>query len=404
MTKQELFAMMLEREQLAMDAQNYFNAHADKSGQLPKVQASAYSGMGKTIDKMSAEIQSAFISPAMQAELRKPTTEPIREPIRADYFSDSNSGGQQMTGITGQEYTKNFFNAVRANFRDAVKNSYLQVGEPSQGGYLVPEEMDREIVRKLQDVNVIRQLARIITTQSNHRIPIVASSPTASWIKEGAPIQFTDGTFTQLNLDAFKIAAATKVSNELLADSFYDVSAFLIDEFSKSVGAAEETAFVTGKREDGQPTGFLTTLETVDGATITTKAKGEVTADDLINLIYSLRRPYRRAAKFLCADSMLANIRKLKDADQRFIWEPSLQESEPPRIFGTPVFTSAAMPADIIAYGDFTYYVIGERGGRTIKALHELFAAEDLSAFMLIQRVDGLLTDTDAIRLLKLKA
>lgn len=398
MDKDKMLSLFLERERMTYDAKNFLDCHTDANGQLSQSDADTFNRMADKCDALKSQIQ---------AELSKPSTPRIYDAIGYEYGDGSaNTGGFKMAGITGtKDYKKNFFNAMRARFTDSVKNSYLQTGEPSQGGYLCPDEMNDSIVAKLQDECIMRKIGKVITTANTHKIPIVASQPTASWIREGAPIQFSDETFSQLSLDAFKLAVGVKVSNELLQDVYYRLDEFLISEFSKSIAAAEEEAFIGGQgAAAGTPKGFLTTLaEDAASTTITTKTTS-ISADDVINLVYSLSRPYRRNAKFLCADSMLAQIRKLKDSTQNYIWQPSLQESEPPRIFGVPVYTSTAMPADTIAYGDFSAYTIGDRGGRTLKSLHELFAVEDLAAFIMLQRVDGILTDSNAIRLLKLKS
>ncbi len=379
-------------------ADDFYWAHVDDKLTMSEADAKAYKHMLVDVKKIDDQIY---------AEKQKPTTAPIRDAIGYEYGDGSaNTGGFKMAGITGtKDYKKNFFNAMRARFVDSVKNSYLQTGEPSQGGYLCPDEMDSAIVAKLQDENIMRKIGKVITTANTHKIPIVASQPTASWIREGAPIQFSDETFSQLSLDAYKLAVGVKVSNELLADSFYRLDEFLISEFSKSIAAAEEEAFIGGQgAAAGTPKGFLTSLAEDAASTTITTRNTSISADDVINLVYKLSRPYRRNACFLMADSTLGLIRKIKDADQRFIWEASLQNSEPPSISGYPVHTSTAMPTDTIAFGDFSTYVIGDRGGRTMKSLHELFAVEDLAAFIMLQRVDGILTDSNAIRLLKLKS
>ena len=376
-------------------ADDFYWAHVDDMLTMSEADAKTYKHMLVDVKKIDDQIY---------AEKQKPTTAPIRDAIGYGYGDGTDTGGFKMAGITGtKNYTKNFFAAMRARFTDSIKNSYLQTGEPSQGGYLCPDEMNDSIVAKLLDENIMRKIGKVITTANTHKIPIVASQPTASWIREGAPIQFSDETFSQLSLDAFKLAVGVKVSNELLQDVYYRLDEFLISEFSKSIAAAEEEAFIGGQgAAAGTPKGFLTTLAEDAASTTITTRNTSISADDVINLVYSLSRPYRRNAKFLCADSMLAQIRKLKDSTQNYIWQPSLQESEPPRIFGVPVYTSPAMPTDTIAFGDFSAYVIGDRGGRTLKSLHELFAVEDLAAFIMLQRVDGILTDSNAIRLLKL--
>lgn len=128
-----------------------------------------------------------------------------------------------------------------------------------------------------------------------------------------------------------------------------------------------------------------------------------------MSLEFSLKRPYRKNAVWLMSDSVLSIVRKMKDAVGRFIWEPSLTESEPARLFGYPVYTSPFMPTmesgNVIAlFGDFQdYYLIGERGQRVFKPLRELFAMSDQTAFLMIERIDAKLTNLEAVKALKLK-
>lgn len=102
-------------------------------------------------------------------------------------------------------------------------------------------------------------------------------------------------------------------------------------------------------------------------------------------------------------DKNLAVLRKLKDANDQYLWQPSLKEGEPERLLGYPVYTSAYAPADAIAFGDFSYYNIGDRGSRSFKKLTELFAGNDMVGFVAKERVDGKLILPEAVQILKLK-
>lgn len=314
-------------------------------------------------------------------------------------------------GIPGNEYEKNFFDAFRNKFSNEATLK-LREGSLPQGGYLVPTEFHNGIQSALEEENVMRKIATVISTQSEYIIPFVTSKPTASWISEGETIQLTNEAFNRMSLGAYKLATAITCSNELLADSYYNLEAHLIYQFAKGLARAEEEAFLIGAPDEttgtvSRPTGILTTIGgNSDCYKETTGA--EITADDLINLQYSVRRPYRRNACFLTSDETLALIRKLKDSTQNFIWQPSTQEGEPSRLFGQPILTSPFMPSPesgkiAVLYGDFSYYVIAERGQRTVRALRELFALQDISAFLMLERIDGKLTDPEAVRGLKIK-
>ena len=157
-----------------------------------------------------------------------------------------------------------------------------------------------------------------------------------------------------------------------------------------------------------KPTGILPTLATSPSTTISTEG-AEVTVNDLLNLEFSLKRPYRKRAVWLMSDSLLAIVRKMKDQVGRFIWEPSMTEAEPAKLYGYPVYTSPFMPSlasgNVIAlFGDFAdYFLIGERGQRVFKPLRELYAMADTTAYLMLERVDAKLTNLEAIKALKLK-
>ena len=142
---------------------------------------------------------------------------------------------------------------------------------------------------------------------------------------------------------------------------------------------------------------------------MTTASSTAITADEIINLIYSLKRPYRKNAAFIMNDQTVAAIRKLKDGDGKYLWQPALVLGEPDKLLGYPVYTSEFMPtieagAKTIAFGDFDYYNIGDRGSRSFQELKELFAGNGMVGFVAKERVDGKLVLSEAIKVLKQKA
>lgn len=314
---------------------------------------------------------------------------------------------KHFTGISGADYQRELISAIRDNFRNAVTNTYLREGSDVNGGYTLSSEMDSQIISKLEGANIMRQLARVITTASEHKITVVASKPAATWTAEGEALQFSNETFGQVVLSAYKLSVGLKISNDLLQDSYYPLEQHIIDECSAALANSEEQAFLLGTGGN-QPTGLLTSISTVADASITTTG-AEISADDIIALEYSLSRPYRKSAVFITSDSAMAQIRRLKDADSRFIFEPSLQENEPSRILGYPIYTSQFMPparsgAIALIFGDISAaYTIADRGNRSIQPLRELFAVEDISAFILRERIDGKLINPDAVRVLTVK-
>ena len=197
-----------------------------------------------------------------------------------------------------------------------------------------------------------------------------------------------------------------RVSIELLQDAAFDIEGYIIKEFSYAFGVAEEQAFCVGTGVN-QPTGIFT----ADGGEIgvTAGSATAVTIDDVINLVYSLKAPYRKNAKFLMNEATVSLIRKLKDGNGNYLWQPSVQAGQPDKILGYDVFTTPFAPtiaggALAIAFGDFSNYWIGDRGGRTVQRLNELYATNGQVGYVATERVDGKVIPSRAIKLLKMKS
>ena len=295
--------------------------------------------------------------------------------------------------------------AIRTNFRN-VQN-VLTEGIDTDGGYLVPEEYDSRLIEGLEEENIFRRLGTTITTSGERKINIAGSKPAAAWIDEGEALTFGDAKFDQINLDAHKLHVAVKVTEELLYDNAFGLENYLLRQFSRALANAEEDAFLNGDGT-GKPLGIFAE---VGGGEIgvTAASATEITADEIINLVYALKRPYRKKAKFIMNDATIAALRKLKDENGQYLWQPSLQAGEPDRLFGYEVMTSAYVPTiaaskPVIAFGDFSYYNIGDRGVRSFAELKELFAGNGMVGFVAKERVDGKLVLAEAVQVLKMGA
>ena len=333
--------------------------------------------------------------------------------LKGDIYKITPNGSMEnrlsfRSGVDGEEYKKQFFNAFRRKFQDST--TYLREGVPAQGGYLVPTEFGDQIVSKLENENIMRQICTVVQTEANHEVVIQTVPPSAAWTAEGQNINLTTEEFDKITLGAHKLAAAVSVTNELLADSIYDLSAHITEEFAKALAAEEEKAFFVGDGQ-GQPTGIITTLSADSDCYLMT-TDSYIRADDLIRLQYSLPRQYRRNACWLTNDVEFAEIRRIKTDDGHFIWEPSLSSEEPPRLLGSPIYSSPYIPYQrqggenssiVLLYGDFKRgYYIAERGQRTVKALRELNALQDMTSFLMIERIDGKVIDKNAVKGLKI--
>lgn len=373
-------------------AKAFVESKRDKDGLLSEEDAKTYAEMEKKIKDYSTEIERMEQMEAIENELSKPVNTPIVTKPAVD------KSKEVKTGRASDEYKEGMLKALRSNFRQ-VSNA-LQEGVDSDGGYLVPEEYDKRLIDVLEEENIMRSLATTITTAGQHKINIAATKPAAAWIEEGGALTFGDATFDQIYLDAYKLHVAIKVTEELLYDNAFGLENYIITQFGKALANAEEDAFLNGDGT-GKPTGIFAS---VGGGQLAGTLTATIKSDDLLDLVYGLKRPYRKNASFIMNDATLASLRKLKDNNGAYIWQPSYKEGEPDRVLGYAVHTSAFAPKDAIAFGDYSYYNIGDRGTRSFAELRELFAGNGMIGYVAKERVDGKLVLPEAVKILKLKA
>ena len=368
-------------------AKAFLDSHRTEKGTLTAEDDATYTRMEQDIADLGKEIARLERQEALDAELSKPINKPLTSKPAAM------TQPEVKTGRASDEYRKGMLTALRTNFKQ-ISNA-LQEGVDADGGYLVPEEYDSRLIDVLTEENIMRKLGHKITTSGEHKINIAATKPAAAWIEEGGALSFGDATFDQILLDAHKLHVAIKVTEELLYDNAFGLENYIIDQFGKALANAEEDAFLNGTGV-GQPLGLF--AETGGGtAAISTAA---LTADDVIKLVYALKRPYRKSAKFIMNDQTIAAIRQLKDNNGAYMWQPSLVAGEPDKFLGYEVYTSPFCPTDKVSFGDYSYYNIGDRGTRSFKQLNELFAGNGMIGYVAKERVDGKLILPEAVQIL----
>jgi HK97 family phage major capsid protein len=373
-------------------AKNFVETH-EKEGVLSEEDTMTYNKMEKEIEDLTMSIERQQRALDRDHELSKPMNSPITGKPYVPEMDD-----KKMTGVKSKEYKNAMLSAMRSNFRNV--SNILQEGVDGDGGYLVPEEYDKRLIDVLEGENIMRGLATTITTSGLHKINIAATKPAAAWIEEGGALTFGDATFDQIYLDAYKLHVAIKVTEELLYDNAFGLENYIITQFGKALANAEEDAFLNGDGT-GKPTGIF--AETGGGQVVSTLTAA-IKSDDLIDLVYGLKRPYRKNASFIMNDATLASLRKLKDNNGAYIWQPSYKEGEPDRVLGYAVHTSSFAPENAIAFGDYSYYNIGDRGSRSFAELRELFAGNGMVGYVAKERVDGKLVLPEAVKILKLKS
>ena len=397
----QILDMREKRVSLWNAAKAFLDSRRAEDGTLSLEDAATYEKMEADVVRMGKEVERLERQEVLDLEFDRPTSRPLTS-------APETLNSKTKVGRASDEYKTAFWRSMRDKTVSFEVLNALQIGSDSEGGHLVPDEYERTLIEALQEQNIFRNFAHLIRTSSGDRkIPVVTSKGTASWIEEEAPYDESDDAFGAASIGAYKLATMIKVSDELLNDSVFDIAGYIAKEFARRIGAAEEEAFIAGNGT-GKPTGLLhATLGAQLG--VTTASATAVTFDEVMDLFYSLRSPYRRQAVFLMNDSTVKALRKLKNGAGDYIWQPSITAGTPDKILNCPVYTSAFVPAiasaaKTILFGDMEYYWIADREGRKFKRLNELYAPTGQVGFLASQRVDGKLILPEAVKVLQQKA
>ena len=381
-------------------AKAFLDSKQGSNGLMSAEDAATYDRMETEVVDLGKEIDRLERQAVIDAELAKASSAPITNKPNAQL------SGETKTGRATDEYKRAFWNNMRNRNSYEIQNA-LSIGTDSEGGFLCPEEYEKKLVEALEDEVFFRNLATVIRTSSGDRkIPIVTSKGEAAWIDEGGQFPESDDSFGQTSIGAHKLATMIKVSDELLNDSVFNMEQYISKEFGRRIGTKEEEAFFVGDGT-GKPIGIFN--KTGGAETGVTAATTGITFDDVMDLYYSLRAPYRNKATWILNDSTVKAIRKLKDGNGNYIWQPSVREGEPDRILNRPYRTSIYVPelaagSRVMAFGDFSYYWIADRQGRSFKRLNELYATTGQVGFLASERVDGKLILPEAVKTLDIKA
>ncbi len=353
----QILSLREKRANLWNETKAFLESHRAEDGTVSAEDNATYEKMEADVVALGKEIDRLERQAAIDREMDQPTASPL--------VSRPAAPAAQKQGRASDEYKTAFWGMIRNRAASPSVMNALQVGTDSEGGYLVPDEYERTLVQGLEEENVLRSLCTVIQTSSGDRkIPLVASHGTASWVDEEGTIPDSDDVFGQISIGAHKVATMIKVSDELLQDSVFNVESYIAAEFARRIGAAEEEAFITGNGT-GKPTGLL---HATNGAgTGVTTAGASLTADEIFDLVHSIKSVYRKKAVFLLNDSTLKAIRKLKDGQGQYLWQPGLKEGQPDTLLNYRLVTSPFMPEiaagnKVILFGDFKSYWIHNPG------------------------------------------
>ncbi len=298
-----------------------------------------------------------------------------------------------------------------------LEEKALSAGSGPDGGYLVPETIERDVLTRLARLSPIRALATVRTISGGqYKRAVSVTEAVSGWVAEAAPRPQTDApTLSELSFPAMELYAMPAATQTLLDDAIVDIDAWLADEVETAFAEQEGTAFVTGNGVS-RPRGFLG-YDTVPNAAwvpgklgfVATGAAGAFPAanpaDVLFDLIYSLRAGYRQNAGFVMNRRLQSTIRKMKDADGNYLWQPPQGTDRSATLLGFPVTEAEAMPDATanslsLAFGDFRRgYLVVDRAG--LRVLRDPYSAKPYVLFYTTKRVGGGVQDFDAIKLLK---
>lgn len=307
-----------------------------------------------------------------------------------------------VAGNATPEYRAAFERWMRGDMSAVPELRAHQVATDTAGGYLVPDEWYNMVIRKLRELNYMRQLATVITTsRGDLNIPRETSTGVAAWTTEGGAFGESEDVFGNVTLTPYKMARLVKVSEELLADEAFGIVDYLTNTFAESFADLEEAAFVNGDGSS-KPTGVIRSSTTG----VTASATNAITFDEIADLYYSVKPAYRNRATWIMNDSTRKALAKIKTgvaSDLRYLWAENLSSGQPATLFGRPVISASNMPAlatgtNVVAFGDFSFYYVADKPGLSVQRLNELYSASGLVGFRAFRRTDGELIHAEAVK------
>ncbi len=326
------------------------------------------------------------------------------------------NGGSESKAVS--DHKAAFAQFIRKGKDDGLaelEQKAMQTGSDPDGGYAVPEELDRNIINALRDEVVMRQECNVVSVGSPNFKRLVNQGGTNSgWVGETDPRPETKTSkLTPIDPVWGEIYGNPAATQTMLDDGFFNVEQFIVSELTQEFAEQEESAFTHGNGQN-KPKGLLAygSDETADKDRawgklqhLLLKKPTDISADEIMKLIYTLRKVYRSGAKFMMNNNMLFQVRTLKDAQNNYLWQPGLQLDQPSALLGYGIaeneqFADLAAGATPIAFGNFKRcYTILDRMG--VRMLRDPYTNKPFIHFYTTKRVGSMLVDSNAVKLLK---
>jgi HK97 family phage major capsid protein len=399
------------------DVKNYFETYKDASDQRFKdleLKGSEFDKLGGRVDRLETAASRTPRGAARQPD----------ESEAAALFAQERKGRFQgdLDEKVYRQYKSAFSGYLRknnaGNGMDEVKA--LSVGSDPDGGYAVHPDMSGRIATLVLETSPMRQVANAVTISTDALEGVNdLSEATSGWVGETeARSETIAPKIGEWRIPVFEQYAEPRATQKLLDDAMFNVEEYLAGKIADRLARMENSAFVNGNGNK-KPRGILTYPAGVPSSSafgvieqLSTGAAGAFAAanpgDALINLVYSLKAPYRDNAVFMMKRSVLAAVRKLKDGQGNYLWQPDFQTKQGGTLLGFSVIEAEDMPAIAanslsIAFGDFNagYQIVDRQG---IRILRDSFTAKPYVKFYTTKRVGGDVVNFEAIKLLKFAA
>ncbi len=398
-----LIDQLIETRARAWEAAKEINERSiadGADGTLTAEDQAAWDKANSDIDALDARVKAL-----VDAEQRSRDLEVSLKPFGVDERK-RDGGGDAEDGeaaevrkfLAGETRSLNVSPKGSRSFAEARDLSKLSAGA---GANTVKTSFHDKLVAHMIEVSgVLNAGPTVLQTTSGEQIqvPKTTSHSTAALIAEAGTLTESDPAFGQVPLDAYKYAFSVQVSTELVTDTSVDLLGYLAMQAGRACGNALGTHLVTGSGSS-QPNGIVTAATT--GVTSGTGVTGGFTADNLIDLYFAVIAPYRNSTScaWIMRDATLAKVRKLKDLNDQYLWQPSYQVGAPDALLGKPVYTdpnvaATALDAKSVLFGDISQYYVRLAGGFRFERSDEFAFQNDLVTFRAILRGDGDLVDT----------
>jgi len=396
-------ALLEKRASLILEAQKILDAAGAESRSMGSEQEQSFDRLMADADAIGAQLRQLDRQNQLDAAMKMLET-PVTTVIAASRAASKATNGNE-------EYREAFLNYLRSGDGSEVRALSTSTSSPF-AGYTVPEVTEARIVEKMRQASVVRGLAVTRTTPDDRKIPLEGDLPTAAIIGEGSEITASDPTFGQKTIDAWKYAVRVQASRELLDDSAINLESYVIDRAALAISRLQDEHFWDGT-DSNQPQGVIQGLIAAGQKQVATGQTTAITsADTVIDWIYKLPVAYRRGAVILTSDEVVKMMRKIKDANNNYIWLASdvntlLAGGAPGTIMGVPYYISeyvdAVATAKYVAvYGNFSYYEIFDRGPTEILVNPYSRASHWQVEMTVVKRTDAVRLNDDAFMMLQM--